>query len=91
MHCSGKPYQSKLLPYREQIRQWRKNRVSYQEIARRLELECGCITTASTIFSFVKVRSKRRKVIEMLEEPTGKRISRGFQYDENKPLTLSSS
>jgi hypothetical protein len=91
----GKPYQSKLLPYAVQIRQWRKGRVSYRQIAQRLSGECHCPVTASTVFSFVKVRSTRRKVVEMLdsEVSTGRRgvPANGtplFHYEEDKPLTL---
>ena len=58
----GKPFQSKLEPFLEQIRQWRCQRWSYPRIAEALRKERGMTVAPSTIFSFVKVRAKGRKV-----------------------------
>ena len=55
-------FQSKLEPYREFIREWRAKRWSYPRIAAALREEHGLSAAASTIFSFVKVRAKRRRL-----------------------------
>jgi hypothetical protein len=55
-------FQSKLEPYREFIRVWRAKRWSYPRIAAALGEEYGLSAAPSTIFSFVKVRSKRRRL-----------------------------
>ena len=57
----GKPFQSKLEPFLETIRQWRCQRWSYPRIAEALHKEHGMTVAPSTIFSFVKVRAKGRK------------------------------
>jgi hypothetical protein len=54
----GKPYQSKLIPHEALIRELRSKRVSYREIARRLDREKGCKVYYKTIISFIRVRSK---------------------------------
>jgi hypothetical protein len=61
----GKPFQSKLEPFLEQIRQWRCQRWSYPRIAEALHKEHGIAVAPSTIFSFVKVRAKGRKVFAL--------------------------
>jgi hypothetical protein len=50
------PYQSKLIPHEEFIRQCRAKRWSYPRIAN---------TGASTIFDFVKVRARKKRLIEL--------------------------
>ena len=55
-------FQSKLEPYREFIRECRARRWSYPRIAAALREEHGLSAAASTIFSFVKVRAKRRRL-----------------------------
>ena len=55
-------FQSKLEPYREFIRECRAKRWSYPRIAAALQEEHGLSAAASTIFSFVKVRAKRRRL-----------------------------
>ncbi len=62
----GKPFQSKLIPFAEEIRAWRRQRKSYIEIARLLR-ERGINASPSTVFAFVKVRSKRRHLVTMLD------------------------
>ena len=54
-------FQSKLEPYREFIRECRAKRWSYPRIAAALREEHGLSAAPSTIFSFVKVRAKRRR------------------------------
>jgi hypothetical protein len=63
----GKPFRSKLEPFAELIRDLRRKRNSYQEIRDKLREEHGITASRSTIFSFVKVRSKRRKFYAMTE------------------------
>ena len=53
-------FQSKLEPYREFIRECRAKRWSYPRIAAALKKDHGLSVAPSTIFSFVKVRAKRR-------------------------------
>jgi hypothetical protein len=63
----GKPFQSKLEPFGDLIRDLRRKRKSYREIQDILREEHGITASRSTIFSFVKVRSKRRKLYSMAE------------------------
>jgi hypothetical protein len=65
--AGGKPFQSKLIPHLELIQQLRKKRVSYPEIARILDVEHGIKVGATTIFDFVKVRSRRSDVYAIAE------------------------
>ena len=55
-------FQSKLEPYREFIRECRAKRWSYPRIAAALREIHGVSAAPSTIFSFVKVRAKRRRL-----------------------------
>jgi IS30 family transposase len=55
-------FQSKLEPYREFIRERRAKRWSYPRIATALKEDHGLSVAASTIFSFVKVRARRRRL-----------------------------
>jgi IS30 family transposase len=55
-------FQSKLEPYREFIRECRAKRWSYPRIAMALKEDHGLSVAPSTIFSFVKVRAKRRRL-----------------------------
>jgi hypothetical protein len=59
----GKPYQSKLLPYIEEIRALRSTwpPTPYREIAEIFRQKYGLEVDRTTIFSFVKVRSGGRK------------------------------
>ena len=63
----GKPFQSKLEPFTELIREWRRQRWSYPRIADALHKQHGITVASSTIFSFVKVRAKRRKTVALPE------------------------
>lgn len=66
----GKPFQSKLAPYYEQIARLRKKHTPYPEIAKRLHDEHGLKVSPSTIFEFVKVRARRSGVFTLPELPT---------------------
>jgi hypothetical protein len=92
-------FQSKLEPYREFIRECRAKRWSYPRIATALWEDYGLSVAPSTIFSFVKVRAKRRRLyalppsdeprVDQLIQVTS--IAREFfrppdpKPDENKP------
>jgi len=58
----GKPFQSKLEPFYEFIREGRAKRWSYRKIAEVLGSEHGLSVSPNAVFSFVKVRAKRRKL-----------------------------
>ena len=62
MPCKGKPFKSKLVPYLETIRNMRKGGSSYAEIAEALKRGNGIEVDRTTIYSFVKARSKIRKI-----------------------------
>jgi IS30 family transposase len=53
-----KPFQSKLVPFTDLIRELHQKEKSYQQIAEILRIEHGMLTSASGIYGFVKVRSK---------------------------------
>jgi hypothetical protein len=61
-----KPFQSKLRPHLEFIRECRAHEMSYPRIAEELRSRFGLSAAPSTIFAFVKVRSRRRSVIALL-------------------------
>ncbi len=67
----GKPFQSKLTPFYEQIARLRKKHTPYPEIARRLHDEHGLKVSPSTIFEFVKVRARRGGVFALPDLPGG--------------------
>ena len=56
----GKPFQSKLLPHLEFIRECRTRGMGYQLIAVELRTRFGLKTAPANVFSFVKVRARRR-------------------------------
>jgi hypothetical protein len=64
----GKPFQSKLEPFADLIRDLRRRRNSYREIAQILREEHRVVADRTTIWNFVKVRSKPRHVFTMAEE-----------------------
>ena len=64
----GKPFQSKLEPVAEIIRDLRRHRKSYRQIAQVLRDEHGIVVDRSTIWNYVKVRSKPRRDFVMLED-----------------------
>ena len=59
------PFQSKLLPRADFIRECRAQRMSYPRIAAELNVRFGLQVAASTVFAFVKVRARRRTVFEL--------------------------
>jgi hypothetical protein len=63
----GRPFQSKLLPHLEFIRECRAQRMSYPWIAAELHSRFGLHCAPSTIFSFVKVRARRGPVFTLPE------------------------
>jgi hypothetical protein len=64
----GKPFQSKLEPVAQVIRDLRRHRKSYREIAQILRDEHGVAVDRTTIWSFVKVRSNPRRIVAMADE-----------------------
>jgi hypothetical protein len=77
----GRPFQSKLEPVAQVIRDLRRHRKSYREIAQILRDEHRVAVDRTTIWSFVKVRSNPRRVIAMANECTPLAIrggTRGF-------------
>lgn len=61
-----KPFQSKLRPHLEFIRECRAQEMSYPQIAAELRARYGLSAAPSTIFAFVKVRARRRSVVTLL-------------------------
>ena len=64
----AKPFQSKLVPFTDLIRELRQKGKSYQQIAEILRTEHGMLTSASGIYGFVKVRSKPPRRTYILNE-----------------------
>jgi hypothetical protein len=69
----GKPFQSKLEPFVDLIRDWRRRRKSYRLIAQMLRDEHSIIVDHTSIWSYVKVRSRSRPVYTMTENTVGQR------------------
>jgi hypothetical protein len=64
------PYQSKLIPHEDFIREGRAKRWTYPRIAAAL-LEQHCLKVApSTIHHFVKVRARKRRLVELPPKPS---------------------
>jgi hypothetical protein len=61
----GRPFQSKLEPHLDFIRQCRSKRWSYRRIAQAIQEQFGLKASANAIFSFVKVRSKPHRMYEL--------------------------
>ena len=68
------PYQSKLIPFEDFVRQCRAKRLSYPRIAEALLKEHGLKVGGTTIFDFVKARARKRRAFELppREEPISK-------------------
>jgi len=66
----GKPFQSKLVPHTEFIRESRARGLGYREIAAELNSRFGLRTAPANIFSFVKVRARRRPLFAMPQRET---------------------
>jgi hypothetical protein len=69
----GNPYQSKLEPFADLIRDWRRRRKSYRLIAQMLRDEHGVATDHTSIWSYVKVRSRSRSVYTMTDNTSRQR------------------
>jgi hypothetical protein len=63
------PYQSKLIPHEDFIREGRAKRWSYPRIAAALLEQHGLKVGATTIFDFVKVRARKRRLVELPAKP----------------------
>jgi hypothetical protein len=55
----GRPFRSKLRPYVEQIRAWRRSNHTWDEIAHKLTTEKGCPTDGSNVCKFLARYRKR--------------------------------
>jgi hypothetical protein len=62
----GRPFQSKLEPHLDFIRDCRKKRWSYQRIAQAIGEQFGMKVSPNAIFSFVKVRSKPLRMYQLV-------------------------
>lgn len=84
----GKPYRSKLLPYLDTIRDLRNTEppTPYSIISKILEDKYGVKSAPSSIFSFVKVRSKSKCVYRI--QNTHKRIEPAICYKKNDPKEI---
>ena len=70
MTAIRKPFQSKLIPHLEFIRECRGRAMSYPCISAELHSRFGVSAAASTIFAFVKVRARRRPVFSLPQRDT---------------------
>lgn len=102
----GKPFQSKLLPHAEFIRESRAQGLGYRQIAAELRARFGLRTAPANVFSFVKVRARRRAMYALpaperpaasppIKAPaavTPRAVeSNWLTYDSTKPLEKLSS
>jgi hypothetical protein len=93
----GKPFQSKLEPFYEFIREGRSKRWSYQKIADVLTHEKGLPVSANAVFSFVKVRAKRRRLYALppldtppsFPSPPARRVSFSHRGRPRNPMKPS--
>ena len=66
----GRPFQSKLEPHLDFIRECRRKRWSYGRIAQAIGEQFGMKVSPNAIFSFVKVRSKPLRMYELRSPST---------------------
>jgi len=64
------PYQSKLIPHEDFIREGRAKRWSYPRIAAALLEQYSLKASPSSIFNFVKVRARKRRLVEFPPKPS---------------------
>jgi hypothetical protein len=64
------PYQSKLIPHEDFIRECRAKRWTYPRIATALLERHGLKVGATTIFDFVKVRARKHRAFELPAKPS---------------------
>jgi hypothetical protein len=89
----GKPFQSVLIPYEDEIFDLRHRRppYSYARIAKILREKYQLIVYRQTIFKFVKARSRGRKVFAIYRSPLPKRQKSAFAVSpQPKPQPSSS-
>jgi IS30 family transposase len=67
------PFQSKLIPHEDFIREARAKRWSYPRIAKALLDTHGVKAAPSTIFHFVKVRARKKRLIKL--PPSSRQIT----------------
>ena len=65
----GRPFQSKLEPHLDFIRECRRKRWSYGRIAGAIHEQFGMKVSPNAVFSFVKVRSKPLRMYELPSTP----------------------
>ena len=65
----GRPFQSKLEPHLDFIRECRRKWWSYGRIARAIQEQFGMKVSPNAVFSFVKVRSKPLRMYELSSTP----------------------
>ena len=88
---TGKPYQSVLIPYEEEIRTLRRRRPpsSYARIAQILQEKYQLSIYRETIFKFVKVRTRGRKVYAIYGAPLPKKpktaVAKSPQANQQPP------
>ena len=82
-------FQSKLEPHREFIRECRSKRWSYPRIAESLREQHNLSVAPSTIFNFVKVRAKRRRLYTLppLETPSTSSGNAGGFFSQPEQAT----
>lgn len=85
---SVKPYQSKLIPYEDEIIDLRRRRtpVPYEQIAGLLRQKYNLVIQRAAIFKFVKVRSRGHKVYSYQGNPAFKSTA---SRKPSKPVTDS--
>jgi IS30 family transposase len=95
-----KPPRSKLEPHEDLIRELRRKRCTYQEIAQFFAEHLNLKVAPSTIYAFVRVRARRARrhqaadtnIRRRIEELQGQSLSEEpkqlFRYDENEALRL---
>jgi len=76
----GRPFQSKLEPHLDFIRECRRKRWSYGRIAQAIHAQFGMKVSPNAVFSFVKVRSKPLRMYELpsSQTPPVKQSTSGF-------------
>jgi hypothetical protein len=69
------PFQSKLIPHEDFIREGRVKRWSYPRIAASLLDQYELKVAASTIHHFVKVRARKRRPVELPSKPSSQPLN----------------
>ncbi len=87
---AGRPYHSSLIPYEDEILELRHRKppTPYRRIADLLFHKYQLRICRETIFKFIKVRSRTRKMFGYKRLPSAKRLRSGqqsFQHDKTIP------